>query len=109
MAQQFKTVLTKHKQPRLAKLLEAAKTCEPAALKRYLQAGGSPNAVVDMQCHQPCRVPLLMAVVQSHRLKQCRGCMEILILVEAGAAVDAIGFCADDSAESALIWAAAQS
>jgi ankyrin repeat protein len=48
-----------------------------------------------------------MAAVRSHRLKQCRGCMELLL--EAGANVDAIGFCADGSAESALIWAAAQS
>jgi hypothetical protein len=46
MAQQLETALTRHKRPHLAKLLEAAKTCKSDPLKRYLEAGGTPDAVV---------------------------------------------------------------
>jgi hypothetical protein len=46
MAQQLETALTKHKRPHLARLLEAAKYGTRGPLKRYLEAGGTPDAVV---------------------------------------------------------------
>jgi hypothetical protein len=49
MAQQLETALTKHKRSHLAKLLEAAKTCKRGPLKRYLESGGTPDAVVALE------------------------------------------------------------
>jgi hypothetical protein len=84
MAQQLETTgtLTKHKRPHLAKLLEAAKTCKHGPLKRYLEPGGTPDAVIVLQ--QPgnkiFKVPLLhAAVLNHHRDAQHAGSVEVLL------------------------------
>jgi hypothetical protein len=40
------TALVPHRSPDLAALLEAAKTCELAPLRRFLAAGGHPDTLV---------------------------------------------------------------
>jgi hypothetical protein len=56
MAQQLQLALTKNKQPRLAALLEAAKPCKLGAVKRYLTAGGTLNAVIDLEPQHTSRL-----------------------------------------------------
>jgi uncharacterized protein len=107
MAQQLETTLTKHKRPHLAKLLEAAKTCKRGPLKRYLEAGGTPDAVVELEepGNKIFRVPLLHSAVLSHHCgAEHVGSVETLL--SAGARLDTIGYTPDGSDRSCVIWAA---
>jgi ankyrin repeat protein len=107
--------ITRHKQRALAKLLVAGSSCELAAVRRYLAAGGTPNAVVklhlcDKRTHDgelvagpEGNVPLLLTAVINHHGEHA-GSLELLL--NAGARVDSIGHRADGSDCTALMWAA---
>jgi Ankyrin repeats (3 copies) len=107
MAQQLEASLTKHKRPHLAKLLDVAKLCKCGPLKRYLEAGGTADAVVMLQ--QPGNkiftVPLLHSAVLNHHLSaEHAGSVEVLL--SAGARVDSIGYAPNGSDRSCLMWVA---
>jgi hypothetical protein len=96
MAQQLEISLTKHTRPHLAELLEAAKICKRGPLKRYLEAGGTPDAVVQLE--QPgnkiFKMPLLHSAVVNHHLSaEHVGSIEVLL--NAGARVDSVGYAPD--------------
>jgi hypothetical protein len=103
MAQQLETTLTKHKRPHHAKLLEAAKTCKRGPLKRYLEAGGTPDAVVMLDQVEPenqiFKVPLLHAAVLKHHCS-AEHAESIEILLNAGARVHSVGYAPDGSDRS---------
>jgi ankyrin repeat protein len=108
MAQQFETALTKHKRPHLARLLEAARTCKCGPLKRYLEVGGTPDAVVVLEQqrdNKSFRVPLLHSAVLHHHL--CGEHREsIEMLLNAGARIDTVGYAPNGSDRSCVMWAA---
>jgi ankyrin repeat protein len=104
------TALTKHKQPQLAKLLDAAKTCKAGPLRRYLTAGGTANAIVDINLRndpRTYRVPLLhSAAVFHHYSATHRGSTELLL--SAGAKADGVDYNMGHCDRTALLWAAVQ-
>jgi Ankyrin repeats (3 copies) len=106
MAQQLEASLTEHKRPHLAELLEAAKICKRGPLKRYLEAGGTPDAVVRLE--QPGNkvftVPLLHSAVLNHHRGADTASMQLLL--NAGARIDSVGYAPDGSDRSYLVWAA---
>jgi uncharacterized protein len=107
MAQQLETALTKHKRPHLARLLEAAKYGTRGPLKRYLEAGGTPDAVVVLEQPESAsflKVPLLHSAVLNHNIdKGHAGAIETLL--DAGARLDTVGFTPDGSDRSCVMWA----
>jgi hypothetical protein len=69
------TALVPHRTPDLAALLEDAKTCELTPLKRFLAAGGHPDALVPMSRSDGSFVaaPLLFhAISRAKLLPDCR-------------------------------------
>jgi Ankyrin repeats (3 copies) len=113
MAQQLQLALTKHKQPRLAALLEAAKPCKLGAVKSYLTAGGTPNAVVQFEPYHyavpgytytlyPSRVSLLCAAVANHEVESVK------LLLTAGARPDVSLNYPNGKSYTALMQSAAQ-
>jgi ankyrin repeat protein len=109
MAQQLDTALTKHKCPHLAKLLEAAKTCKHGPLMRYLEAGGTPDTVVQLESSgsKTFRVPLLhSAVVNHHHDRGAEHAESIEILLSAGARLDTVGYSSKGNDCSCVMWAA---
>jgi uncharacterized protein len=101
---QLDTTLTQHRQPQLARLLQAAKTCKLSALKRYLAAGGSHSAVVDVATGgKVFQAPLLISAVINHHGEH-RGSIQLLL--DAGASANAIGHEGCGVDHSALSWAA---
>jgi ankyrin repeat protein len=105
------TALTRHRRSHLAKLLDAARTCKLVPLKRYLSAGGTANAIVDINLKNDIRtyrVPLLhSAVIFHHYSAEYRGSAELLL--NAGAEVDAVDYNLGGCDRTALLWAAVRS
>ena len=80
-----------HRSPDLAALLEAAKTCELAPLRRCLAAGGHPDTLVQKSSANGVTfsAPLLSrAMTRAPTLPDYKACIELLL--NAGANVDAI-------------------
>jgi ankyrin repeat protein len=107
MAQQLETSLTKHKRPHLAKLLEAAKISKRGPLKRYLEAGGTPDAVVMLEQSENkiFKVPLLHSAVLNHHISAALA-EGVEMLLNAGARIDTVGYAPNGSDRSCLMWAA---
>jgi ankyrin repeat protein len=68
--------LVQHQTPRLRKLLEAAKECKTVPLRRYLKAGGSPNALVDID---DITSPLLYVAMVNHHDRECEASLQLLL------------------------------
>eukprot|EP00953_Heterococcus_sp_UTEX-ZZ885_P007549 4571-Heterococcus_DN1.PRE.1 len=89
--QKQETTLAPHRTPTLSALLERAKSSESAqAVKGYLDAGGSPNAVVGLQGRVTVlQLPLLanMVLTSDHLHREFAECVRLL--VNAGADVNA--------------------
>jgi hypothetical protein len=96
MAQQLEASLTEHKRLHLAELLEAAKICKRGPLKRYLEAGGTPDAVVRLEQSENkiFKVPLLHSAVLNHH-RGAEHAEGVEILLSAGARVDSVGYAPD--------------
>ena len=106
MLRQPETALTTHNRAHLARLLVAAKTCKPASVKRYIEAGGDVNALIELPARdEPSavyHVPLLHAAVVHH--KKYRESVELLLA--AGANINCYGYQPDGNDRSVLMFAA---
>jgi Ankyrin repeats (3 copies)/Ankyrin repeats (many copies) len=103
------TTLVPHRTPNLAALLDEAKTCELAPLRRFLAAGGHPDALVPMQgaCDTSDTAPLLFkAVIRSTFLPDYRSSIELLL--DAGANINAFISGTEEGAEISPLIAACQ-
>jgi hypothetical protein len=92
------TALIPHCTPDLAALLEEAETCELAPLRRYLAAGGQPDALVPTERVDGSFVPaplLFTAISRSPLFPDYKGSIELLL--GAGANINALY--ADDAVE----------
>jgi ankyrin len=102
------TALISHRTPDLAALLEEAKTCELAPLRRFLAAGGRADVLVPTERADGSFVsaPLLFtAIINSARLPDLRSTIELLL--DAGANVNA--FLVDDTlGELSILMSACQ-
>jgi ankyrin repeat protein len=62
------TTIVPHRSPRLAQLLQAAATCEVEPLRRFLAAGGLPDALVEREFEDGSTmpVPLIFSAITAH-------------------------------------------
>eukprot|EP00953_Heterococcus_sp_UTEX-ZZ885_P039336 20165-Heterococcus_DN1.PRE.1 len=103
------TTLVPHRTPDLAALLDEAKNCELAPLRRYLAAGGQPNALVSMQLAGGAftTLPLLYsALFRSPHLTDYASSIDSLL--DAGADINACFMDAADGVELSLLMCACQ-
>jgi Ankyrin repeats (3 copies)/Ankyrin repeats (many copies) len=95
---QFQQVSAAH-----AKLLKAAKSCQPAAIRAFLEAGGSPDATTELVCGAvKVALPLLHSAVIAHHGKH-KG--NIKILLDAGANINLAVLAPDNNDRTALMAA----
>jgi hypothetical protein len=86
-----------HRTPDLARLLNEAKSCEVAAVRCFLAAGGLPDALVDVAGGEG---PLLFAAIKNHHFERSKGITELLL--DAGANANAFSA---DQRTTVLIFA----
>jgi uncharacterized protein len=80
------TTLVPHAAPQLASLLERAKGGKRSDVQQYLNAGGSPNVLVQVQLTGTSTVPLLCGLVLSEHREAAES---VKLLLQSGAAADA--------------------
>jgi ankyrin repeat protein len=101
-----KTALVTHKRTNVARLLVEAKTCKPASVKRYIEAGGDVEACVELAAEADLfsfyRVPLLHAAVLRHAQRK----ESVELLLAAGANINSHGYQPDGNDRSVLMLAA---
>jgi Ankyrin repeats (3 copies) len=85
------TTLVPHTGQHLAALLERAKGGRRSDVQQYLNAGGSPNVLVQVEMSGSARytVPLLCGIMMSESASQRDTTDSVRLLLQAGAAVDA--------------------
>jgi ankyrin repeat protein len=89
-------------QQRLKKLLEAASECKEVAVRRYLEAGGSPNAIVNVM---GISAPLLCVAIINHHDRGCEGTLQLLLQHDA-VNIEAVSVDINGTESTALILAA---
>eukprot|EP00953_Heterococcus_sp_UTEX-ZZ885_P010393 6071-Heterococcus_DN1.PRE.2 len=62
--------LVQHRTPDLAKLLNEANSCEVAAIRRFLAAGGLPDTLVTCEAGERT---LLSAAISNHHFERSKG------------------------------------
>jgi ankyrin repeat protein len=101
-----KTALVTHKRANAARLLVEAKTCKPASVKRYIEAGGDVEAFIELPAwDELCsfyRLPLLHAAVVHHAQRK----ESVELLLAAGANINSHGYQPDGNDRSVLMLAA---
>jgi ankyrin repeat protein len=102
------TTLVQHRTPDLAALLDKAKDCELAPLKRFLAAGGQPDAMALWRCPDGSRysATLLLKAIGSKPVADFRSSIELLM--NAGAKVNAFAVNADTGEKWSLLMCACQ-
>jgi ankyrin repeat protein len=100
--------LVPHRSPNLSMLFERAQRSDSAqTVRAYLDAGGSPTALVDLQIgDQLLQLPLLLAIVflNKHPHTHLAECLEHLIA--AGADIDQVTILSGNREYTALMFAA---
>eukprot|EP00953_Heterococcus_sp_UTEX-ZZ885_P040175 20553-Heterococcus_DN1.PRE.1 len=102
------TTLVPHCTPDLVELLEAAKTCKCEPLRRFLAAGGRPDALVELKYNNDIRrmSPLIFKAIATHQTDGCAFHHEgLTVLLEAGANADAVCVSGDGNEWTALMAA----
>jgi ankyrin repeat protein len=78
-----------HRSSNLSALLEAAKTGSAQAVRAYLDAGGSPMALVESNGPQSTQHPLLFSLVTTNAHPHRELAESVRLLVDAGADINA--------------------
>jgi ankyrin repeat protein len=85
------TTLVPHRSPQLAELLAAAKTGEIKPLRRFLAAGGLPDALVELEFEDESSMPgplIFSAITAHYMMEQEHPSLELLL--QSGASPNAI-------------------
>jgi ankyrin repeat protein len=99
------TTLVPHKTPNLSALLERAKSGSAQAVKAYLDAGGSPMALVQWQERHHLQLPLF-SVVHTSRHAHTELAESVRLLLDAGVDINAKAAGPDGDERTALMCAA---
>jgi Ankyrin repeats (3 copies) len=81
------TSLVQHRTPDLARLLNEAESCEVAAVRRFLSAGGLPDALIPVGAAGTSD-PMIFAAISKHHFERSKGSMDLLL--DAGANMNAL-------------------
>jgi ankyrin repeat protein len=106
------TTLVPHRTSQLADLLsQVGNTCEVAPLRRFLGAGGLPDALAELEYLNGTSMsaPLIFTAIATHRMAQNPAFHHesMTVLLEAGANADAVTVTPDGRASTALMAACA--
>jgi Ankyrin repeat len=103
------STLVPHRSPELAELLEAAKTCEPEPLRRFLATGGLPDTVVELTLSDGTSImlPLVFKAISMHCMVQDPAMhhASLELLLQSGANANAAIIAANGHEETALMAA----
>jgi Ankyrin repeats (3 copies) len=103
------TTLVPHRSPQLAQLLEAAETCRLAPLRRFLAAGGSPDALVERKFADGTSImsPLIFEAVATQQIAHDPAMhhASLELLLKSGANANAIRTDAKGHQQTALMAA----
>jgi Ankyrin repeats (3 copies)/Ankyrin repeat len=104
------TTMVPHRSPQLAQLLQAATACDVEPLRRYLAAGGLPDALVEREFEDgsTTSVPLIFSATTTHYMMVQEPALQhasLELLLQSGASPNAI-FNDANGRENTLLMAA---